>query len=169
MSYFYDNPQKYFTQRLEAIYNRYFVIIHSIVKKYCFENADDVTADIFEKKIIKMLVEDSFTEEKDNERYIARIAKNYCIDYSDKNKSYRETLSAYAIIIQDSVEKPSLQIDQLMGELKSVLGSEDQYKVMLLTADGYKDKEIAEEMGRTVPAVRMLKCRARKKLRKLNV
>ena len=169
MNWFYDESESVATHEFEVIYERYFAIIHSIAKHYHPRDADDITADIFLKKILKAVEKGYFKKDENHVGLVVTISKRYCISIYNRNKSIKsvsleESNNSSGINL---FENPSLRID-LMLDLKFALSqlSDKQHEVMKLTIEGYKDSEIAEVMRSSVGAVKMLRKRARTELKK---
>ncbi len=169
MNWFYEESESVATHEFEVIYERYFVAVHAIAKRYHPLDADDVTADIFYKKILKAVEKGYFRKDENHIGLVITIAKRYCISIYNRNKvikpvSLEEFNNSSGINL---FENPSLSID-LMLDLKFALSqlSEKQHEVMKMTIEGYKDSEIAKVMESSVGAVRMLRKRARAELKK---
>lgn len=171
MNWFYDGSESVATHEFEVIYERYFVIVHSIAERYHPQDADDITADIFHKKILKAVEKGYFKKDENHIGLVITIAKRYCISIYNRNKATKlvsleeeESNNSSGINL---FENPSLRID-LMLDVKFALSqlSNKQHEVMKLTIEGYKDSEIAEVMQSSVGAVRMLRKRARTELKK---
>jgi len=154
-------------KRFEEIYRTYFNVVHSVSYRYHPHEADDVTSDVFERKILPAIRRNYFVEDKDYTGFIVTITKNWC--YSYYRKSSKNDLED---LTDDSVTgellNPMARIE-LMIDFSHALEqlTRRQCLVMLLTVGGYTDNEIAKILDATVHSIRQLRYRAREKLKKI--
>lgn len=163
-------------KRFEDIYYRYFEIVYGIAYRHHRYNVDDVVAEIFEKKILRAIGHGRFVEDRDYTGFIVRIAINQCYSIYKRNKSRRSEpleeaenlVTLESCSLSSEILDPSLQIGMMIdfGIALEYL-SRRQYLVIIMTVEGYTDQEIAKEIDTTVGAVRMLRLRARDKLRNI--
>ncbi len=161
----------------EAIYCRYFETVYGIAYRHHPDNVDDVVAEIFEKKILKAIYKGRIKENKDyTAYYIIRIAINQCHSIYRRNKSRQSKFVDERMDLEISEADtsaletldPSSQIDIMIDFFRALdYLTKKQYLVMTMTIEGYTDEEIAKEMNTSDNAVRMLRSRARQKLRKI--
>ncbi len=147
--------------RFRKVYRRYFKVIYGVVARYHPNQANDITAEIFEKKILKAVQKGLF-QNRDDTALAITIAKNYCTTIFNRKKGKRLIpLEEDNLGSSISLDNPSLRID-LKIDLKNAFASlsDKQRIVMELTIEGYADAEIAERMSTTVGAVRQLRSRA---------
>lgn len=163
-------------KRFGEIYCRYSNIVYAIAYRHHPNHAEDVTAEIFEKKILKAIYKGRFEEDKDYTPLIVRIAINQCYSIYKRNKRHRsDSLDdqldleySKAGFLPPEILNPYVPIDTMIDFERALeFLTRKQCLVMLMTVQGYTDMEIAMVLNTTVHAVRMLRRRAREKLRRI--
>lgn len=155
----------YLEEQFEDLYNRFFGEVHSIATYYHPEKADDVTADIFIKKIYKAVQKGKFQSGAER-RLIIRIAHNYCktVYRLNKGKMSKQLEEMNTLPI---LENPYLSIDFSIDFKRALEQLPTFQKLAIsLSLEGYNDKEIGKQLQKSTGAVRQLKKRAKKGIKK---
>lgn len=121
------------------------------------ENAEDIA----QQALLKALT--NIKQLRDNEQFgawIARIAKNLCIDFTRKQKRFF-LIKRAAVSQNNSKEYPELQA------ALAKLSEEHRLALMLFYFDGRSTKNIAETLDISEALAQTRISRARKKLRRL--
>jgi len=149
----------------KCCYDVLFDKVFSIAYGFSKENAKDITHDyflkIFKKKIVRFELHASYLE-----KYLLKIAYNFCKDYLRRNKTkpldnVSSNLDNYSKYLKgDMMSLNEINCFELEGY--SFHLTKRQKKAMLMKIEGYLIKEITKEMKTTEGAVKNLIWRAKK-------
>jgi len=163
----------------EKLFNNYSYFIREGIRKYSIspDEAFDAYSDTILSAIEK-IVKGSFEGRSSLKTYLFQIFHNKCVDQLRKNatkkSSVHQTVSitdmlyqvadAAKTVVQKLVEKTDWDVmKQKLNEL-----GENCQKLLLLSADGYSDKEIALSLEYKTPeVVKTSRLRCLEKLRQL--
>lgn len=150
-----------------AAYDKYQREIHSFAAHSLRD--PEAAADVTQEAFVRLLREAQAGRAPDNIRaWLYRVCTNLLINRTRRARvvdAFRRTWSG-GEEIEDSPEWLALRAEQA-GELRRALSelSRDARVGLLLSANGFSGKEVAEAIGRSELATRTLLCRARIQLR----
>ncbi|AEG60891.1 RNA polymerase sigma factor [Desulforamulus ruminis] len=153
----------------EILYDRYFEPVNRYLR-YRVDHtwdADDLTTAVFMKALEKF---DKYRGEGPFAAWIFRIAHNVYVDYFRGRREYatRDIMLELAAGTDGGPEEKILQGEELkkLRQLLKNLSPDYRDVVALRYAGDLRFSQIAEVLGKTEPAVRMLHHRALKQLRR---
>ena len=128
----------------------------------------DEAADVCQEAFVRLLVAARSGQVPDSPgAWVHRVAHNLVVS----NARRRQTSDRFMDRLVEGDSLPSTEEsivgrerDRLLAEALSDASADDR-TAMLLAAQGYRAREIAERLGRSEPAARTLLCRARGRLR----
>jgi RNA polymerase sigma-70 factor (ECF subfamily) len=165
-----ERAREYDDQALAEIYDRYAESIYRYLYRYLGDaaQAEDLTSEVFLK-----LLEVTGTRRAPREQlqgWLYRVAHNLAMDRF-RRQARRPNLALNEELVADS-DLPSITVEKRMDRqrLRVAIGqltSAQQQVILLRFAEGFKVAEVAELMGKSQGAVKILQHRAVKRLRKL--
>lgn len=151
--------------QLEKIYTVHFDFVYGLANSYLPNNADDVTAEFFGKKIRKILKDGKYEACK-SQSFIYTVASNYFKSAYRLNKSKtKEPLDgnhSYSISTGNPYRLIDLNID-LQNAMACL--SEKERMVISKQLEGFNDTEISKIMEISEDVIRVVRFRAKKKLK----
>ena len=154
-------------KRFEKIYDQYFDKVYLTVRRKIpyGMNVDDITKEVFSEKILPAWQNGSFQNKNDSGLAVT-IASNYCYDVIKRRERRRSINFEDNTNSADFLDFPALKIEFQM-DLKTGLSAltQQQRQVMEMTISGFKEAEIAAELGKSVGRVAVIKKEARNVLR----
>jgi RNA polymerase sigma-70 factor (ECF subfamily) len=163
----------------EQLYKKYSYFINVGANKYSLP--EDSISDAYSDAIlaaIESIVNYSFHEKSSLKTFLFQIFQNKCIDVLRKKTTRKNSVHRTAAIDSARMDVPDpsqtvldklierAEIDSLNRQLKNLC--EKRQRLLLLSAEGYTDKEIAEEMNfKTRFVVKTCRLRCIHSLRKL--
>jgi RNA polymerase sigma-70 factor (ECF subfamily) len=165
-----ERAREYDDQVLGEIYDRYAESIYRYLYRYLGDaaQAEDLTSEVFLK-----LLEVIGTRRAPREQlqgWLYRVAHNLAMDRF-RRRSRRPMVALNEELVADS-DLPSITVEKRMDQQKlrvaiGQLTSDQQQVILLRFGEGFKVAEVAELMGKSQGAVKILQHRAIKRLRKL--
>jgi RNA polymerase sigma-70 factor (ECF subfamily) len=130
--------------------------------------AEDVIQECFVKAYINRM---SYNPSNTFKTYLFTVIRNCCIDYLRQNKKNRKINLDDISEIADNIspEDSFIQTERMATILSHLDSLPDDYKtaLYLLAFDEMSYNEIAEVMRKSIPQIKIIIHRARKKLKKL--
>lgn len=163
----------------EQLYKKYFYFINVGINKYSLpeESLSDAYSDAI-LAAIESIVNYSFHEKSSVKTFLFQIFQNKCVDVLRRKATRRNSVHRTAVFDDARIDIPDTsksvldklieraEIDTLNGQLKKLC--DKRQRLLLLSAEGYTDKEIAEEMNfKTRFVVKTCRLRCIHSLRKL--
>ena len=160
-----DSCQREESNGQKALYDMYRGLLFGICRRYISqpENAEDVFIEGFYKIFAKI---GSFKNEGSFEGWMKRLMVNECLMYIRKNKKSHMTVELGDLQI-DSEDLSALDQLQTADILKMVNQLPLGYRTVfnLYVVEGYKHREIAEQLGISINTSKSQLILAKKKLR----
>lgn len=160
-----DSCQRDESRGQKALYDMYRGILFGICRRYISqpENAEDVFIEGFYKIFAKI---DSFKNEGSFEGWMKRLMVNECLMHIRKHKKSYMTVELGDLQI-DNEDLSALDHLQTADVLKMVNELPTGYRTVfnLYVIEGYKHREIAEQLGISINTSKSQLILAKKKLR----
>ena len=165
-----ERAGEYDAQALAEIYDRYSESIYRYLYRYLGEaaQAEDLTSEVF-VKLLEVLGTRR-APRKQLQGWLYRVAHNLAMDWF-RRQSKGSTMALDEELVADS-DLPAAAVEkrQDQQQLRLAIGqltSAQQQVILLRFGEGFKVAEVAELMGKSPGAVKILQHRAIKRLRKL--
>jgi RNA polymerase sigma factor (sigma-70 family) len=154
-------------KRLEVVYHEFFPIVYSVAKRFFPDDAEEVTAEFFIRKVFKPDQVERFLNAENPKGLLITSIKNFCLSRLKYQQRKAKVYDLETITSSEILDYPCPRIEFSI-DFKNALESlpEMQKMVFSMSAEGYSGEEIARKMNTTVGAVEQLKYRARKSLKK---
>jgi RNA polymerase sigma-70 factor (ECF subfamily) len=158
-----NGDQDAFGHLYEIYFERVYRYVRSLLKEYA--DAEDIVAEVF-IKVMEALPR--YREKGQFSAWLFRIARNETFNYIKKRKRKREMPLLENIAIKDNVEA-EIEERQLVEETFQAMNHLTYLQREVLTLRFGADlslKETAEQMGRSIQAVKFLQVSALRALRR---
>jgi len=157
--------QNFITASFEQFYEQLYLYVYKRNKIH----TEDIVQDVFEKfqraiqKVLKKELEMDFQTDEDVLRYLIVIARHTCNNQFAR-KTYFSLDENWDSFKQTINPSESFDFKEEIESCLKIL-TEDQQILFRLKAEGYSEKEIAEQQGMTISGVKKSIYRGRKKLK----
>ncbi len=128
------------------LYNRYSPVIFALIKRYIQDTfiAEDILVESFYKIFTRL---NQYKETGSFEGWMKRVAINECLMYLRKNKSFHLTIESDNIVLPFEISVESKIDFEMLSKALDLLPVGYRTVFNLYVLDGFKHKEIAEQLG----------------------
>lgn len=151
-------------------FNQYYLPCHKRLTMFCLGKLKDLelAENAASDTLVKLMQQESPEEIRDIESWLFTVARNQCLTYLNKENNRRDIRDKLQVTWtkeQRPEGEDALGLQDMQSVISSTL-SEKDHKIWTLHLEGFRNEEIAEQMGMPEKTVANRKSEARRKLRK---